>query len=192
MSSVQQWACLSSSQVDFSWVPQVCFLKSSHFLWCMMDVSHPHSSLQWTRIHWAVPAWTFRRTYKCEDLSVLVKYKQTSQEAALCASPMHRKAWGNSARLENQPYSKEVASLLASSAVSILSFMTQSLTDTAKPKNKQRGFWAHQHLSCLFRAKMLKIPHLFPFHISWAHGSYCISPAFIWPCFWSHWTEEAE
>lgn len=122
-------------------------------------------------------------------LSALVKHKQTSQEAALRASPMHRTAWGSSAKLQNQAYSKEVASLLTFSGVSILSLMAQSQTHTAKHNNKQRGFWAHQHLSCLFRAKMLKIPCLLLLHVSWSHESYCISPAFIWFCFWSHLTK---
>lgn len=63
---------------------------------------------------------------------MLVKHKQTSQEAALRASSMERTAWGNSARLQNQAYSKEVTPLFASSGVSILSLMAQSQTDTQK------------------------------------------------------------
>lgn len=155
MSVVQQWTCLSSSQVDFSGVPQVCFLGSSHFL-CVMDGSHPtvHCSGQGcTELSLHEP---YREPTSVRILSILLKHKQTSQEAALCASPMQRTVQGNRARLQNQAYSKEVTSLLASSGASILSLMPQSQTDIAKHKNKQRGFWAHQHLSCLFRGKMIK------------------------------------
>lgn len=165
-------------------------LGRSHFVRCVTDVTTVHCSGQGsTELSLHEP---YREPTNVRVLSILVKHKQTSQEAVLRASPTQRAALGNSVRLQNKAYSKEGIPLLACSGVSILSLMAQYQTDTAKHKNKQRGFCVYQHLSCLFRAKMLKIPRLLPVHAIRSHESYCISPAFIWLCFWSHLTEEAE